>query len=587
MTTTLINDVELQATAPPIANKSLCEGAIPCENPSAASGSSPGNATLTSDSIQTSTDHTSSTQIAPSARKTLRNQKRQRNDNDRATGKLFADDFFIPILVDLFNDIQERKLTPLEFFVLTILLWQVDFERGIWTGSAYRIQVGSGGQLNLRTIQDVMKSLGEKQVIKSFHRRGQRNDYRIALNDYHVRFGKWKGYRLDAVATTDPNHPVYRTDCEATAQRQRNDSATTAKQACSDCVATPRSVRSDCVATASPIAGNTPDTPEGIPELPGFRDKLDRKKTPTTATTTITPERLAKDARPESAVVVDNVDGELNIFTQPGGDGPGTGPEPAPSEGRLVDRHALMAEIQRTFQRNGRPPTTTSAHREQAFQMAQEHGSALFLAALDHWLMTAPKAIFTVKTGKNLGTGKDKVVPRTWLLHEFMETGAALMHIDIVRPFAHVARGEVLRFLLTINENNPVQVTPSQVAALEKIIEEIKQTDEYYQTTVLDAYKLAHGMEDFSAHGTQYIQQVKDQEDADYVNEVAKTMGYASRDDWKEHKVTVSAAILKLAGQIGPWEADSAIERSGPWKGRPIRDFLRFCEEPGKNAGQA
>ena len=153
---------------------------------------------------------------------------------------------FIPILGYLFNDIQERKLTPLEFFVLAMLLRQVDFNTGIWTGSAYWVQVGSGGQLNPRTIQSVMKSLGEKRVIKSFHRRGQRNDYQIAIDDYHVRFGKLQGYRLDAGATTDPNHPVYLTDCEATAQRQRNDSATTAKQVRNDRVPTPKRLRGDC-----------------------------------------------------------------------------------------------------------------------------------------------------------------------------------------------------------------------------------------------------------------------------------------------------------------------------------------------------
>jgi hypothetical protein len=160
------------------------------------------------------------------------------------------------------------------------------------------------------------------------------------------------------------------------------------------------------------------------------------------------------------------------------------------------------------------------------------------------------------------------------------------MQIEIVQPFAHVARGEVLRFLVRINEGNPVQVTPPQVASLEKLIEEIKETDEYYQMTMVEAYELADGMEDFSAHGTKYIQQVKDQEDADYVNEVAKIIGYANSDELKQDKAKVSAASLKLAGQIGEYGAQVVIEKNGPWKGRTIEDFLCFCEEAGKKTGK-
>ena len=172
---------------------------------------------------------------------------------------------------------------------------------------------------------------------------------------------------------------------------------------------------------------------------------------------------------------------------------------------------------------------------------------------------------------------------KTWLLHEFVETGIAPVFIETVRPFAHVARGEVLRFLLTINEDNPVQVTQQQVAALEQLIEE------YDQDTMVEAYELADGMEDFVARGTEYIQQVKDNDDAYYVNGVAKTMGYAKSDDLKEHKATFSAAILNLAGRIGKYRVESVIRRgesSGRWKDRPLEDFLRFCEEAGNKAGE-
>ena len=52
------------ATIVPIANKSLCEDCVPNVNATKSSGSSPGDATLTS-SNQTFTDHTNPIQIAP------------------------------------------------------------------------------------------------------------------------------------------------------------------------------------------------------------------------------------------------------------------------------------------------------------------------------------------------------------------------------------------------------------------------------------------------------------------------------------------------------------------------------------------
>jgi PHD/YefM family antitoxin component YafN of YafNO toxin-antitoxin module len=197
-------------------------------------------------------------------------------------------------------------------------------------------------------------------------------------------------------------------------------------------------------------------------------------------------------------------------------------------------------------------------------------------------LVAEPEDTFTVTTGKDLATGEDKEEPKTWLLHEFMETGAALRYIEIVRPFAHVARADLRCFLLTINsEDEPVRVTSQQVAALGQLIEE------YDEETMVKAYELADGMEDYLAHGAEYIQQVKDKEDADYVNSVAQTIGCANSDDLKQHKAAFSAAILKLAGQIGRVRAQIAIRKSGPWKGRSLEDFLRFCEEAGKKAGEA
>lgn len=166
----------------------------------------------------------------------------------RAENKLFEDDFFIPFDGQLFSDIQERKLTPTEFCVYSMLLRQATFETGIWVGSGYRICFGWGGQLNQRTVQNSLKCLRDKELIKSFHRRGQRSDYAVAIHNYRVRYGKWRGYKLDASATTDIKNPVY-----------RRDSAAAAKSPCDDSESSTKSLRSDTEVSANPIAGNTPE----------------------------------------------------------------------------------------------------------------------------------------------------------------------------------------------------------------------------------------------------------------------------------------------------------------------------------------
>jgi hypothetical protein len=115
---------------------------------------------------------------------------------------------FIPIPGDVFADFDGR-LTPTAWSVLSVIYRQVDFETGLWNGSAAKVAAAWGGQLEERTIQRAIKRLHDLGYIKSFHRRGHRHNYRVAIEGYIIRFGPLAGHDLDAANTTNPDRPVY------------------------------------------------------------------------------------------------------------------------------------------------------------------------------------------------------------------------------------------------------------------------------------------------------------------------------------------------------------------------------------------
>lgn len=250
--------------------------------------------------------------------------KRRTNnvEGDPVNHKLFEDDFFITLNIDLFNDINDGKLTPTEYCVYSMLLRQADFDTGVWTGSASWICIGWGRQLNQRSVQHCLKQLAEKGMIKSFHRRGQRKDYAVAIHNYRVRFGKWKGYKLDASATTDPREAVYRRDGEATAIAERN-----------DCELSAQPLRKHSELSATPIARNTPEYPD---VLEGGRTP----RTPTTSTTGDSPLIVGPVETDVDVVAAGICSGKL-------GD-QGQRPESGQPE---FDQGRFMGEVRRIWQR--------------------------------------------------------------------------------------------------------------------------------------------------------------------------------------------------------------------------------------------
>ena len=137
----------------------------------------------------------------------------------------FKNDFFIPLPGEFYNLIEDGTITLNMWCVYMVILRQCDFETGIWRGTMYRVHAQLGGQMHLRTVQNTFKALCDAGYLHSFHVKSERGNYPVLIHRYPVRFGKHKGYRLDADATVNPDAPVYARD---TGARPRKDRASTA-----------------------------------------------------------------------------------------------------------------------------------------------------------------------------------------------------------------------------------------------------------------------------------------------------------------------------------------------------------------------
>jgi hypothetical protein len=132
-------------------------------------------------------------------------------------------DHFIAVQAGLFEHFENGEMTPTMFACYSVVLYQADYETGFWRGSAPKIEAAWGGQIGERSIQDALKKLCEKGYLKSFHKKGRRGNYIVAINKYLIRFGKNKGLRLNADQTLDLEHPVYESPPESPSNHQGTD----------------------------------------------------------------------------------------------------------------------------------------------------------------------------------------------------------------------------------------------------------------------------------------------------------------------------------------------------------------------------
>ena len=119
---------------------------------------------------------------------------------------------FIPHPIQIYNDLETGDISSTAFCCYSLMLKQVNYETGIWRGSAEKIRVACNGGMAERTIQRAIQELEEAKYIRDFRRQGERGNKPIALHGYSVRFGPHKGQRLNALSTIDPHTPVYEPD---------------------------------------------------------------------------------------------------------------------------------------------------------------------------------------------------------------------------------------------------------------------------------------------------------------------------------------------------------------------------------------
>jgi hypothetical protein len=105
--------------------------------------------------------------------------------------------------------LQAGKITFLGLTIYAILLRQMNWQTGMWHGSASKIVWGIGDQVGDRTVQMKFTELQAAGLVKSFYKPGSRLDYFIAIDKFHIRVGGCKGSTLDAFATQNPREPVY------------------------------------------------------------------------------------------------------------------------------------------------------------------------------------------------------------------------------------------------------------------------------------------------------------------------------------------------------------------------------------------
>ena len=465
--------------------------------------------------------------------------------------KLFQDDFFIPHPGDLYDHMADERMSPTMWCIYSMILRQADFETGIWKGSAYKINLGWGGQPNLRTVQHNLKRLSEAGYIRRFSQNGRRGNYPVLVHCYPVRFGKWKGYRLNAEASTDPKNPLYERDTAPSQQSPSDGHASSTQNRRDDDAETLQTGRVDPATSANPNA-SVPDTPDypDPEDLPvGGQDSPDSKSNRNNS---------RKTSEPNSAVVVSDVPSQTT-----------TDGRPSPQLDIENSLPALMVEIKEVFDRNCWKFNATKAHREKAMKMATAYGSSIFLGALDYWLRTAESETLFVTTGKDPVTGKENVEFRTWLLQEFIDSGDALIAIEKVKPYAHLTRGQVLEFLVAVTRDAIIDVTPDQVAMLEELLDELLK--EQVLDMVVGAYFQVAGMTDFLAHATEYIRAL---ECDDHIRAICSALSLkpnlppAARD-----------AVLELIGACGRTEAIEALKKGSPPSGWSLPTFVTFCAD--------
>lgn len=507
-------------------------------------------------------------------------------------GPAFKNEFYIALDGQFYTEMHERRITPAMLCVYTMILRQVDFETGVWHGSAYRICDGWGWQIKHRTAQDSMKKLCDAGYLKSFHISGSRNDYAVLVHGYKVRFGKWRGHKLDAEATKDWRIPVFvrnndellqtndahdpsfvhqnddfaqnhveqtKGDKPFSAQRPRNVTAASPQA--------PRNIRASSAqhprivsaASAYPNARNTPDIPDypDFPVSPHGQEEPDGKDTTNSkALTSFAPrgENVVDVAAPASESLQELSSTRNKDIPNRDICGEDIRGKDSKDTRQQWEKPELLAAFREIYERQTHKHfNATKAHIDAITDLVAPSRSSfdLVLAAFEEWCRSRPDEMFTAGVD-----GKAQDI--AWPLQKFVGQGYAKEYIDQVRPYAHLLayRGETLQAILDADDPT---VTEGQAKALHGLIQ-AHGCDLVYHARVE-----AGSVQNFVQAPTQFLQRA-------YLRTIAYKLGTLSSSLTTE----IKAAALEFAEAVGGWER--ALEIIGEF-GPSQADFVAFCRD--------
>jgi hypothetical protein len=249
---------------------------------------------------------------------------------------------------------------------------------------------------------------------------------------------------------------------------------------------------------------------------------------------------------------------------------------------RPLDRREFMAVLQKLWRDNTGENSleTTPTHREEAFAMANQNGQRLFVAAWDHCLRTDGGSVWMFKfipgrIDPLTGRMRDAVrEPRKWPLQYFIDSGLALLHMNLVKPYgSYCVSGKELAFLVYVQKRiRELEGTDRPLKELEiaELLELMKRHDiDSLEDVFKDHY---NELEDFIVHADDYIRQ---SQEAVYLP-MAET---AASIEFDKLPPECLSAVSKLGNCIGWFEMLDALMESGPWKEKQPGELVQFCEE--------
>jgi hypothetical protein len=116
---------------------------------------------------------------------------------------------FIQIRRGLLEHVENGTIGLLDLGVYVQIHLQVNYETGVWMGSAAKLAATAPRDADDRAIRRSLENLERIGFIKRFMVRGKRGNYPVVVNKYEPQCGAMMGKRLNAEKTVDWRQPVY------------------------------------------------------------------------------------------------------------------------------------------------------------------------------------------------------------------------------------------------------------------------------------------------------------------------------------------------------------------------------------------